>query len=77
MWAYAKQCPDVRGKHQIPLTDTWRNNGWKLETAAARESVKLEGAHRALVDATATAQVLDLMLMDRLMPKTEPENQSE
>lgn len=77
MWAYAKQCPDVRGRHQIPLTGTWRNNAWRLEAAAARESVKLEGAHRALVDATATAQILDLMLADRLAPKTEPENQPE
>lgn len=65
MWWHAKVCPEVRGRHQIPFTETWRNNGWKLVDAAEREGVPFLGdAHRALADATVTANLINKILTE-------------
>jgi hypothetical protein len=62
---YVKVCPDVRGRHQIPFTDTWRNNGRKLADAARREGVPLLGdVHKALADATVTANLINKVLTE-------------
>jgi DNA polymerase III epsilon subunit-like protein len=65
MWWYASVCPEVRGQHQIPFSETWRNNPWRLANAAEREQVPFLGdAHRALADATVTANLIHKIITE-------------